>query len=97
MLTWMAVFGLALNLHLPKFDWISETVVIKQSASVMIVLFAGMGFIATPALLYGLWLHAYLGMTAFLWIMTALFALLAYLGWRYLLTRGVKVLERIAE
>ena len=35
-----SVFGITVNLKLPKFDWESETAVVKQSASAMI---GGMG------------------------------------------------------
>ncbi len=37
-------FGLLVNLAYPKFKWQNETQVIKQSASVMIEMFASMGF-----------------------------------------------------
>jgi ABC-2 type transport system permease protein len=37
-----AVFGLVVNLQFPNFNWITETVVIKQSAAAMISVFTGM-------------------------------------------------------
>ena len=37
-----AVFGLAVNLWLPKLDWTSEAEVVKQSAATMICVFFGM-------------------------------------------------------
>lgn len=95
MLAWMAVFGLILNLHFPKFDWVSETVVVKQSAPVMIATFGGMGFVGAPALLYVFLLRDVIMMTAYLWGMAALFTLLAGLGWQYLEKKGEKLLETI--
>lgn len=37
-------FGLIINLNFPRFDWVSETVVVKQSMSTMISIFGGMIF-----------------------------------------------------
>lgn len=37
-------FGLIINLNFPRFDWVSETVVVKQSMSTMITIFGGMIF-----------------------------------------------------
>ncbi len=39
----VSVFGLLVNLMLPNFQWNIETVVVKQSAASMIVVFGGMG------------------------------------------------------
>ncbi|MGF7143608.1 ABC-2 type transport system permease protein [Anaerotaenia torta] len=39
----VAVFGLLVNLLLPNFQWSIETVVVKQSAPSLIVVFGGMG------------------------------------------------------
>lgn len=37
-------FGLIINLNFPRFDWVSEAVVVKQSMSTMISIFGGMIF-----------------------------------------------------
>lgn len=37
-----ALLGLVINLALPRFDWISETVVVKQSAAVSVTMLVGM-------------------------------------------------------
>ena len=42
MIIFSSVFGSLINLWLPKFDWVSETVAIKQSMSVMITMFGTM-------------------------------------------------------
>lgn len=94
LICWTAVFGLIVNLHLPRLDWINETVVIKQSMSMFIAIFAGMGFVAVPGILYGLLLPS-LPFSAFLGGTAAVFLLLSFLGWRYLLARGERLLGRI--
>ena len=40
-----ALLGLLINLWKPKFDWINETVVVKQSAAVMITMFGTMALV----------------------------------------------------
>jgi ABC-2 type transport system permease protein len=44
----VAPFGLAVNLLLPKLEWTSDTQVIKQSASVMVAIFGGMAVSGIP-------------------------------------------------
>ncbi len=44
----VAAFGLALNLLMPKMDWTSDTQVVKQSAAVMVAIFAGMAIAGVP-------------------------------------------------
>lgn len=39
----VSCFGLLVNLILPNFQWNNETIVVKQSAATMIVIFGGMG------------------------------------------------------
>jgi ABC-2 type transport system permease protein len=47
-----ALFGVVVNLRFPKFDWISETVAVKQGVSTLITTFSGMGVVAAPVILY---------------------------------------------
>ena len=80
-----ALMGLCLNLLLPRLDWISQAAVIKQSGSVLATVFGGMGLIACPALLYGLWLHRVMAFELFGLILCLLLAhgcaaLTLYLG-----------------
>ncbi len=73
------VAGLWLNLKLPKLDWKSETEVVKQSAAVMIQVFAGMLVVAAPA--------AVLIITNAMWVLpltSAVAAAIAALIWRLL-------------
>lgn len=48
----VALLGVTINLHCPRFDYVNETVVVKQSMSVGIMMFAGMGVVALPVILY---------------------------------------------
>ncbi len=59
-LLFTTVFGLYVNAKMPRLDWNTDTEVVKQSGSVLIVLLAGIGQVAIsvlPALLTGIrWL-----------------------------------------
>jgi len=76
----ISLMGLVLNLLLPRFDWLSEMVVIKQSGSVVAALFGGMAVVLLPTLVY--WLltpnipgDIYLAMCALLFIVLSLIML----------------------
>ena len=71
-----ALLGVAVNLRYPKFDYINETAVIKNSMSVTVTLFGSWALLAAAALLYGLALHRVMGMTPYLYICAALLAAL---------------------
>lgn len=45
----VALYGMVINLLMPNFSWNNETVVVKQSAASMIVIFTGMGLIGIQA------------------------------------------------
>ena len=47
------VFGLWLNIRMPRLDWQSEAEAVKQSGSVMVSIFSGMGAAAVPAIVAG--------------------------------------------
>src|SRR5699024_10920360 len=44
-----AIFGLLINLWKPKFDWVNETIVVKQSMAVMIAMLGTMAFVVLVA------------------------------------------------
>ena len=48
------VFGLWLNIRMPRLDWQSEAEAVKQSGSVMVSIFSGMGAAAVPAIAAGI-------------------------------------------
>lgn len=90
-----ALFGVTVNLHFPKFDWVSETVAVKQSASTMISLFGAMAIIIAPIVLYGMVFSAWLDVDLYLFLCGAAFLVLALVLRGYLKTGGQKVLERL--
>lgn len=85
-----AVYGLWLNIRMPKLDWQSDAEVVKQSAAVMISVFVGMGAAATPAIVAGI--------TRSVWVspVTALVLLtLTIWMWRSLIKSGDRRLYRL--
>ena len=80
-----ALLGVVANLRFPKFDYINETAVVKNSASVMIAMFGSWAVLAAPAILYFVLLDGLVGLTAYLYICAAALAaacaaMYAYLG-----------------
>ncbi len=85
-------FGLMMNLLLPKFDWINETVAVKQSTAALVTIFAPMLYLgafiilfATGVLTGSALLFTVLGLTAVLCAATLL--------WLY--RRGAKRFDRL--
>ena len=85
-----AVFGLWINIRMPRMDWQNEAEVVKQSGSVMIAIFTGMGVAAIPAIV--------IGFTQSIWVtpLTALVLLALTLAmWRSLVKSGDKRLYKL--
>jgi ABC-2 type transport system permease protein len=72
MTVFISLYGVVINLRFPKFDYINEVNVVKNSLSVCVCLFSSWGILAAPALLYVFVLSDVLSMTVFLGICTAL-------------------------
>lgn len=85
----MALLGVTMNLRWPRFDYTNETYVIKQSASVTVTMFSGMGVVMLPCLLYGFLLHKTLTPFAMLLIMTGVLVI-ADAGLYYYVTHGAE-------
>ena len=68
----ISLYGVVINLRFPKFDYINEVNVVKNSLSVCVCLFSSWGILAAPTLLYVFVLNGVVSMTAFLGICTAL-------------------------
>lgn len=67
-----ALFGVAVNLRFPKFDWINETTAIKRGLSTMVAMFGSMAVVGGTAALYAFKLHGKADVETF----TVLFSLL---------------------
>ncbi len=68
----ISLYGVVINLRFPKFDYINEVNVVKNSLSVCVCLFSSWGILAAPTLLYIFVLGDMVSMTAYLGICTAL-------------------------
>lgn len=71
----MAQLGVAVNLRWPRLDYASEAAVVKQSASVAVTMFSGMGIVILPVLLYVLLLKSVMSITVLLVLFAGLLAL----------------------
>ncbi len=90
-----AFFGVTVNLFFPKFDWTSETVVIKQSASTVITMFSTLGIVGIPSLLYTELLSDTVSASVYFSVFTAAFIALSVLLYRYLCTKGAARFEAL--
>lgn len=89
-----ALFGLFVNLLLPKMEWNSAMVVIKQSASSFASVFGGMLAVIAVALVY-LFLLPQMDFLLFGGIAAAVFALIDLVLWARLRSWGVKKLRTL--
>lgn len=90
-----ALFGVVINLHFPKFDWVSETACVKQSASVMISLFGAMALIIAPIVLYTTVFSSFVHVDVYLLVCGALFLVLALALRGYLKSGGRRLFEQL--
>jgi len=86
-----ALFGVIINLQFPKFDWINETVVIKQSLSTGIAMLSFMAATAIPVLVYVFLLIKVISSELFMLICLFVYGILCLLMYRYLRTKGSAV------
>lgn len=91
----ISFIGLVFNLLFPRFDWISQAAVVKQSGSVMATVFGGMGLLAAPAVLYGVWLRELVSFEVFGFSLCALLALGCLLMHLYLGRGGRRRFEAL--
>lgn len=89
-----AVMGLAVNLKFPNLNWTNETVVVKQSMSVMIVVFGNMGVIGLLAGGYAL-LYRFLSADLYLLFCGILLAVAATAATIWLKRTGTKIFARL--
>lgn len=85
----IALLGLLMNLWKPKFDWINETVCVKQSMSVVITMFVSMGFVFVATFLYVL-LMDMVTIQLFIYSLFIFIVVLDILGYYLLKTWGVQ-------
>lgn len=90
-----ALLGLLINLWKPKFDWINETVVVKQSAAVMITMFGTMALVVFIGGIYIGYLNEFIGAVTYVYIMLALFLIIDIAFYYLLNTWGIKRFEEL--
>lgn len=83
-----AFFGVVVNLYFPKFDWTSETVVIKQSAASAITMFGTLGIVGIPSLLYTELLANVISAGVYFAFFVAGFVMLSCLLYKYVCGKG---------
>lgn len=89
-----AIFGLLVNLWKPKFDWVNETIVVKQSLAVTIVTFGTMAFVVLIAGGYLLLFNEFISVINYTYLIMVIVIILDVFGYYLLNTWGVK---RFAE
>lgn len=88
------VFGLTVNLILPRMDCDNDTIIVKQSAASALGIFGGMLCVGLGALLWPLCGRA-LGFAGFCALASVLALLCAAALWRWVCTRGARILGRL--
>ena len=88
----IATWGLRLNIKKPSFNWQNEAAAVKRSMSVTITMFGSMGTILTFVLIY-VFLGDKLTPEIILAIAAAFYAIVAFLNYRWLCTKGVEEFE----
>jgi ABC-2 type transport system permease protein len=94
MTVFCALLGVVVNLHFPRFDFVNEVAVVKQSMSVIISMFGSMGIVILSAALYIWLLKDMLSGELFILLFSAVLAAVCAVMIRYLNNGGAR---RFAE
>lgn len=92
-LVFAAYAGLAVNLWLPRLDWINEMQVVRQSAASLVALFGGFGVVATFGAVYLALGHRVMSPAAYLWASAAVCLAGAAVVRRHLAVGGARRFE----
>ena len=87
--------GLLLNLWKPKFDWVNETVCVKQSLPVVLTMFISMGLAVVIAMIYGLWLVDVMSIATYMYSMIIITLLLDCVLYYLIQTWGVRQFDHM--
>ena len=90
-----AIAGLISNLRFPKLDSISDTVAVKQSASVMVAMLVSFGMLITVIGIYFALGYFGLPFWAIGACVFAVLSLLSLIGYRFLAKKGVWMFEQL--
>lgn len=86
----IALLGLLLNLWKPKFDWVNETVCVKQSMPVMLTMFISMGMVFVIGFVYVSILSDMMSVNTYMYAMSALIIIINIYFYYLIMTWGVK-------
>lgn len=89
----VAFFGVTINLKFPKFDWVNETLAVKQGISSLITTFSGFGVIISLGVFYLFVVADKITLEVYLLDCTILLFLISRLLYHYLITRGKRIFE----
>ena len=90
----VSMLGLIINLLFPRFDWDSETTVVKQSMSVMMAMLAGFACACIPFVLYFTLLQKF-GFAGFCAVCILIYGALGAGAYFFLKTKGKKLFEAL--
>lgn len=89
------LLGLLMNLWKPKFDWINETVCVKQSMPVMLTMFMSMGIVFVIAFVYIAWFSSLMSVQVFMYMIFMVLILFDIMMYYALMHWGVKRFEEL--
>ncbi|MEA4894418.1 MAG: hypothetical protein VB064_04070 [Oscillospiraceae bacterium] len=91
-----ANIGLILNLKSPKFDWINETQVVKQSMSVMLTMLLNSIIVIIPGVLFFTAFGGSVSSTLFMIVYTLLLIIGWYISERWISTEGARIFDGLS-
>ncbi len=92
-----ALFGLVLNLKFPKFNWINETVAVKQSLSGILAMFGSFAIVLLPTVLYFVLFIEMLSIETYMWVVSVVLALICLGLYEYIKHRGTKIFTQLTN
>ncbi|MDD4772583.1 MAG: hypothetical protein PHZ09_03155 [Eubacteriales bacterium] len=91
MTVFQALLGVVINLRFPKFDWISETVAVKQSLSSVLTMFGSLAVVTLPIILYIYLLRDLMSAELCITLFGLLLGAASALMYRFLKTKGNEI------
>ena len=86
----MGTGGLALNILLPKFNWVNEVQPVKQGLPVMLLMFGSMALVFVLVLPYALLLKNMMSVSAYIWLVLTVIAAVCALLYHWIMTSGAR-------
>ena len=80
-----------LNLKFPKFNWVNETVAVKQSLSTILAMFGGMAILIIPVVVYLVIFMHIMSVETYMWGVSVTLALICFGLYEYIKHRGTKI------